>query len=142
MILRIVIDTDVMVAAFESAYGASRQLVVDVLDGRAILLLSTSLMLEYEDVLTRPETLARSKLTVAEVLEVLDELARLCTPVAFDYRWRPAARDADDDLVLETAINGSADVIASFNTRDMITGAQTFGIPVERPAVVLRRIRR
>lgn len=118
------------------------QLVMEVLDGRAILLLSTSLVLEYEEVLTRPETLARSKLTIAEVLEVLDELARLCKPVAFDYRWRPAARDADDDVVLETAINGSADVIASFNTKDMIAGAQTFGIPVERPAAVLRRIRK
>lgn len=116
--------------------------IIDVLDGRVILLLSTGLMLEYEDVLTRPETLARSKLTGADILDVVDELARLCKPVAFDYRWRPAARDADDDMVLETAINGSADVVASFNTRDMIVGAQTFGIAVERPAAVLRRIRR
>ena len=140
--LRVVIDTDVMVAAFESATGASRRLVSDVLDDRVTLLLSTSLMLEYEDVLTRPETLARSNLTAGEVLEVLDELARLCTPVGFDYRWRPAARDADDDLVLETAINGLADVIATFNAKDMAAGAKMFGILVERPVVVIRRIER
>lgn len=139
--LRIVIDTDVMVAAFESATGASRRLVTYVLDGEAILLLSTSLMLEYEDVLTRPETLARSKLMVTEVLEVLDEFAHICAPVGFDFRWRPAAHDADDDVVLETAINGSATLIATFNLKDMAAGAQTFGIPVERPAQVLRRIR-
>jgi putative PIN family toxin of toxin-antitoxin system len=140
--LRVVIDTDVIVASFESATGASRQLVTDVLDGRLTLLLSTSLMIEYEDVLTRPETLARSRLTVAEILEVLDELSRFCAPVGFDYRSRPVAHDADDDLVLETAINGSADVIATFNIKDMAAGARVFGIEVERPAATIKRTAR
>ena len=75
------------------------------------------------------------------MIEVLDDLARNCGEVVFDYRWRPAARDADDDLVLETAINGGADVIATFNGADMAAGAARFGSPVERPALVLRRLR-
>jgi putative PIN family toxin of toxin-antitoxin system len=138
---RIVLDTDVMVAAFDSPTGASRQLLIDVLDGKARLLLSPSLMLEYEAVLTRPKVLDRIGLEVAEVVAVLDEVAELCVPVAFDFRWRPAAVDADDDLVIETAINGNADAIASFNVRDMARGAARFGIAVERPAAVPRRIR-
>jgi putative PIN family toxin of toxin-antitoxin system len=140
--LKIVVDTDVMVAAFESATGASRQLVLDIFDGKAVLLLSTSLLLEYEAVLTRRENLARSRLSSEAVIEVLDDLVRGCGAVVFDYRWRPMARDADDDLVLETAINGGADVIATFNIADMVEGAARFGIPVERPALVLRRLRR
>jgi putative PIN family toxin of toxin-antitoxin system len=140
--LRLVIDTDVMVAAFESASGASRQLVIDVLDGKAELLMSVGLMLEYEAVLTRSAHLARSGLSIADVLEALDDFADRCIPVSFEYRWRPAARDADDDLVIETAINGSADVIATFNISDMIMGAEEFGIAVERPSAVLRRIGR
>jgi hypothetical protein len=44
-------------------------------------------------------------------------------------------------MVLETAINGGADVIATFNIRDMRAGAERFGIAVERPATVLRRLR-
>ncbi len=140
--LRLVIDTSVLVAAFGSASGASRQLLFDVLDGRVVLLLSVALMLEYEAVLTRPEILRRSGLAATEVLEVLDELALLCTPVAFDYRWRPAARDADDDLVLETAVNGGAEIIASFNVDDMQEGAARFGIAVVRPGHVIRRIAR
>jgi len=139
--LRLVIDTDVMVAAFESPSGASRQLLLDILDGRASLLLSVSLMLEYEAVLTRDTMLARSRLSIAEVLEALDDLAGRCVPVAFDYRWRPTAQDADDDLVVETAINGGADVIATFNIADMSRGADRFGIAVERPGTVLKRIR-
>ena len=138
---RVVVDTDVMVAAFDSPTGASRQLLVEMLGGKAKLLSSTSLMLEYEAVLTRPNVVKLIGIGAEEVLAVLDELAGLCVPVAFDFRWRPTAADADDDVVLETAINGNANVIASFNVRDMAAGTARFGIAVERPASVVRRIR-
>jgi putative PIN family toxin of toxin-antitoxin system len=141
MVLRVVLDTDVMVAGFSSATGASRRLLLAVLDGEVRMLLSTPLLVEYEAVLTRPAVLAMAGVSAAEVVAVLDELAGLCTPVALDYRWRPQARDPDDDLVLETAINGGAAVVASFNVADMHAGAQRFGITVERPGVVVRRIR-
>lgn len=139
---RLVIDTDVMVAALESEAGASRRVLEAVLRGEVHLLLSTALMVEYEAVLTRPETLARSGLSASDTWKILDELARICRPVVFDYRWRPLAADVDDDFVVETAINGAAEVIASFNIRDMTAGAAMFGIAVERPAVILRRMRR
>ena len=73
---------------------------------------------------------------------MLDELTGLCAHVVFDYLWRPQANDPDDVLVLETAINGGADVVASFNVADMQAGARRFGIGVERPAIVMRRIDR
>lgn len=135
-----VLDTDVMVAGLSSATGASRGLLLAALDGQIRLLLSTPLLLEFEAVLTRPAVLAMAGVSAEEVLAVLDELAGLCVPVAFDYRWRPQARDPDDDLVLETAINGGGDVIASFNVTDMQAGARRFGVAVERPGAVLRRI--
>jgi hypothetical protein len=114
---------------------------LDVLEGKATLLLSTALMLEYESTLTRPSVLEMIGLDAADVVAVLDDLAGLCTPVGFDYLWRPIAHDPDDDLVLETAINGFANVISTFNVRDLAAGAARFGIAVERPADVLRRIR-
>jgi putative PIN family toxin of toxin-antitoxin system len=140
MALRVVLDTDVMVAGLASAAGASRRLLLAALDGEVRLLLSTPLLLEYEAVLTRPAVLARAGVSAEEVLAVLDELAGVCAAVAFDYRWRPQARDPDDDLVLETAVNGGADVIATFNVADMQAGAWRFGIAVERPGAVVRRI--
>jgi hypothetical protein len=45
-------------------------------------------------------------------------------------------------LVLATAVNGGADVIATSNLADLRDGTARFGIPVERPADVLRRMRR
>lgn len=105
------------------------------------MLLSTPLLVEYEAVLTRPAILAMANVSAEEVIAVLDELAGLCIPIALDDRWRPQARDPDDDPVLETATNGGAELIASFNIADMQAGARRFGIMVERPGVVVRRIR-
>lgn len=121
-----------MVAGFASGSGAARRLLIAALDGDLRFLLSTPLLVEYEAVLTRPAVLVSAE----EAMAVLDELAGLCAPVASDYRWRPQARDSDDEVVLETAINGGAEVVASFNVRNMQTGARRFGIAVERPGTV------
>jgi putative PIN family toxin of toxin-antitoxin system len=83
--LRLVIDTDVLLSAFISPAGASRQLVVDALDGKFALLISTPLLVEYESVLLRPLHLARARANEADVTEILDALAGLCVPVVFDY---------------------------------------------------------
>jgi putative PIN family toxin of toxin-antitoxin system len=139
--LRIALDTDVLVAGVTSSDGASRQIILAALDMRVRLLLSTPLLVEYEAVLTRPGNLARWRLRTDEILELLDELAQICTPVAFDYRWRPTGADDDDEMVIETAINGQADVVATFNLRHMKDAGTRFGFIAQRPGPLLRRIR-
>ncbi len=44
------------------------------------------------------------------------------------YRWRPALMDPDDEMVLETAVNGQADRLVSFNLRDFGEAGLQFGI--------------
>jgi putative PIN family toxin of toxin-antitoxin system len=139
---RVVLDTDVVTSTFISPDGASRQLVLDALDGRFSLLLSTPLLMEYESVLRRTKHLSRARATDAEVAEILDALAGLCVPVVFDYNWRPSGAHADDELVVETAVNGHADAVATFNVKDMGAAAATFGFQVLRPGLLLRRMRR
>jgi predicted nucleic acid-binding protein len=130
-----------MVAALISPSGASRQLLLACLDRQAELLLSPPLMIEYESDLTRPNHLARAGLGFSEVMEILDDLARICVPVIFDYRWRPTGANADDEFVLETAINGQADAIATFNLRHMRSAASEFGIKAENPGPLVRLVR-
>ena len=113
-----VLDTDVLVAALRSSRGASRQLLLGALDHRFELLLSVPLMLEYEAVLTRPEHLTACGLRGEEVERVLDDLASVARPVRLAFRWRPRLSDPNDDMVLETAVNGNADAIVTFNQRD------------------------
>jgi hypothetical protein len=105
------------------------------------LLLSTSLLIEYETVLSRPQHLERARATVMDVVEVLDALAGLCVPVVFDYRWRPSGAHADDELGVETAINGQADAVATFNVRDFRRAGADFGFEIMRPGSLLKRIR-
>lgn len=103
------------------------------------MLVSTTLFVEYEATLTRADVLGRSALSAGDVLSLLDDLADLIVPVAMSYRWRPVARDAGDDMVIETAVNGGADAIATFNRRAM-RAAERFGIQVLLPGEALRRI--
>jgi hypothetical protein len=115
--------------------------VLDALDGKFILLLSTPLLVEYESVMRRAEHLARARATDIEVSEILDALAGICAPVVFDYRWRPTRAHADDELVVETAINGHADVLATFNLKDMRDAGAQFGFHAQRPGPLVRRMR-
>jgi putative PIN family toxin of toxin-antitoxin system len=134
-------DTDVVVSGFISPDGASRQLILDALDKKFALLLSTSLLVEYESVLRRPWHLERAKATDADVTEILDALAGICVPVVFDYNWRPTGAHADDELVIETAINGHADALATFNLKDMRDAGARFGFHAQRPGPLIRSIR-
>jgi putative PIN family toxin of toxin-antitoxin system len=138
---RVVVDTDVLLSALISPDGASRQLVVDALDEKFALLLSAPLLVEYESVLHRPHHRARAHATGAQVNEILDALAGLCVPVVFDYQWRPTGAHADDELVVETAINGHADAIATFNLKDMRQAGARFGFEARRPGPLVKRIR-
>ena len=142
MRLAFVLDTDVMVAALRSSRGASRQLLLGALRDSFQLLLSVPLILEYEAVLTRPEHLTACGLSAAEVGRVLDDLAGIARPVRLSFRWRPRLADPNDDMVLETAANGNADPIVTFNQRDFEGAARDFTCKVILPGTALAEMRR
>ena len=135
------LDTSVLVAALRSDRGASRQLLVDALQGRYALLVSVPLMIEYEAVLSRAEHLNASGLTRAEMAVILDAVAASASPVRLAYLWRPVLADSDDDMVLETAVNGTADLLVTLE-RTGFEPASRFGVTVVAPGDALRRLRR
>ncbi len=139
--MRVVLDTDVLVAAFRSERGASRQLLLAALDGRYTLLASTALWLEYEAVLTRPHQLAAIRLTASEAMDVVAALATVAEQVLIHYLWRPVLADADDEHVLELAMNGRADLLVTFNQEDFAEASRTFQIEIVTPAAALLRLR-
>src|SRR5438270_11255995 len=95
-----VLDTNVLVAAFRSDSGASRQVLEAARARRFNLLLSVPLMLEYESVLTRPEHLAASGASREDVSAVLDELASVAKRVQVLIRTRPLFSDANGEMAL------------------------------------------
>lgn len=129
-----------MVAAIRSSTGASRGLLVAVLRRQCVLLLSVPLAVEYEAVMTRPEHLAASGLIAADVGNLLDALARVADPVRLAFLWRPRLPDPDDDMVLETAINGRADRLVTFNQRHFASAGAEFGVTICLPGVALAAV--
>ena len=138
--MRLVLDTNVLVAAIRSDHGASRRLLVAVLGAQCRLLVSASLLIDYEAVLKRAEHRARSGASIEDVDGLLDALAQLAEPVEISYLWRPHLADPGDELVLETAVNGGADMIATFDLRRLAAAAARFGIAVARPGTIVRRL--
>jgi predicted nucleic acid-binding protein len=140
--MRLVLDTTVMVAAIRSDAGASRWLLSSALERRHGLtfLVSVPLLIEYEAVMTRPEHLKAARLSAVDVGVLLDAVAAVAEPVRLAYLWRPILSDADDDMVLEAAANGRADVIVTFNLRDFGRSAEHFGIAVMSPGAVVERL--
>ena len=134
------LDTDVVVAAVRSDRGASRVLLTAALSGRYTILASVPLMLQYESVLTRPEHLAAAAISQADVGILLDALGAVVEPIRISYLWRPVLTDPGDDLVLETAVNGRADIVVTLNRRHFEPAVTLFGLEILAPADAVRRL--
>ena len=137
---RVVLDTNVLVAASRSRLGASFALLQAMRNRQFLVLLSVPLMLEYEAVLKRPEQLAASGRSVLMTDAFLDALCLCGEAVHLHYLWRPQLRDPADEMVLETALNGRADVLVSMNIRDFATAGR-FRLKVATPGAFLRQLR-
>jgi putative PIN family toxin of toxin-antitoxin system len=135
--MRIVLDTSVVVAGLRSRNGASRAVLERLNKGEFYLAASPALFLEYEQVLKRRE----HRLPLDEVDGFLSELASVIDPVQVWFTWRPQLTDADDELVLEAAINGRADAIVTHNRKDFERASRLFGIAVWSPIELLNAVR-
>ena len=81
-------------------------------------------------------------LTREEAKVYVEAVLAMAEAVEIYFLWRPQLRDANDEMVLEAAINGQADTIVTFNRRDYGNIARRFGIEVLKPSDALERIRR
>jgi putative PIN family toxin of toxin-antitoxin system len=137
--MRMVFDTDVVVAGVISPTGASRLWLEAILRRAIMPVISVPLALQYEAVLKRPEVLARSRLAAGDVDGLLDGLVKAAALVRINYLWRPSVRDPGDEMVLEAAVNGGAAWLLTFNVRDFADAAR-HGVRVERPGAAWREL--
>ena len=138
---RVVLDTDVIVAALRSATGGSNAVLREAAQGRVTPLVTTALFLEYEAVLKRPEQRLAHGLGLRDIDSFLATFASASEAVEVSFQWRPQLTDANDEMVLEAAVNGRADALITHNVRDFAKGASRFGLRVLRPGELLKELR-
>jgi putative PIN family toxin of toxin-antitoxin system len=137
----VVLDTDVVVAAMRSPTGASAALLRAGRGGKLTILLSVALALEYEAVCHQPEHQLASGLSEQETETYVIAVIAMAEPVNIHFLWRPQLRDPGDEMVLETAVNGGADTLITFNVRDYGEVPSRFGVEVLLPREAIARVK-
>jgi predicted nucleic acid-binding protein len=97
--------------------------------------------MEYEAICSEAEHRLAAGLSEREVGIFLDAVVAMAEPVTTHFLWRPQLRDPSDEMVLEAAVNGRADLLVTFNVRDFGPVPSRFGIEVMIPRNALERIR-
>jgi putative PIN family toxin of toxin-antitoxin system len=137
MLPKVVIDTNVFIAALRSKRGASHLLFSLLDSGKFAMHISVPLILEYEEVAIRQ--LPHLLLDEQDIHAILDYICKVTVHQPIFYLWRPVLKDPKDDMVLELAVAAECRYIVTFNIRDF-SGSEQFGIHVVPPKVFLQHI--
>jgi predicted nucleic acid-binding protein len=101
---RVILDTNVVLAAMRSQTGASHRLLRTIGHPQWQSVVTPALMYEYEDVARRPG--AAPGLSPQDVTNILNLIYRESHRQCVWFSWRPLSPDPGDDAILEAAIAG------------------------------------
>lgn len=110
--IRVVLDTNIIVSALLQPSGPPAQVFVLALGGSIQLCVSGKIYAEYEEVLSRPR-LQRSEEVIAGTLRTVRELGFWVKPTEAIR----ICSDPDDDMFLECARAAGADYLVTGNLR-------------------------
>jgi putative PIN family toxin of toxin-antitoxin system len=129
--LRAVLDTNVLVAALRSQRGASYELLRLWRQEQWKLVLSDTLVTEYEEILRREAS--SLYLRLSDIQSLLDALCvHAERPVLLD-RPLPLLSDPDDETLVHLAVAARVRYLITHNIRHL-EPARTLGIEVVTPA--------
>jgi uncharacterized protein len=127
--VRIVVDTNVVVSGLLKPSGVSARVLELAQEGlRVTLLYDERIIAEYFEVLTRKDLDRRRIQQVVESLRAIGEPV-VAKPISIQ------SPDPDDQMFIEVAVAGFADVIVTGNAKHFPTDC---GVPVLSPAQLLR----
>jgi putative PIN family toxin of toxin-antitoxin system len=137
--MRVVLDTNVLVAALRSPLGASARLLQQLPSSRWTPVISVPLYCEYRDVLLRPGMVS-NVLTPQDILAFCRFIAAMSLEQPIYYLWRPCLPDPKDDHLLELAFAAKASYLVTHNVKDF-RGTNQFGVVSLTPADFLRLLK-
>jgi putative PIN family toxin of toxin-antitoxin system len=126
--MRLVIDTDVVIAAMRNPTGASAAFLRLLIQAKESWLLSVGMAFEYEANCMLAEHRLAAHASERDVRNLLAVIFEVIVPVEVHYQWRPQLTDAGAEMVLEAAVNGRADAIVTFSSAHFGLAPGRFGI--------------
>jgi putative PIN family toxin of toxin-antitoxin system len=126
MATRIVLDTNVFIAALLGPRGPSREVLRRCLLRRYEPLMGTALFLEYESVLAREQLFVNCRLDRDEREALLNAFLSVCQWQTVYFAWRPNLPDESDNHLVELALAGEAAAIVTNNTGDFVRAELRF----------------
>jgi len=141
--IRIVIDTNILVSAILTPEGNPAKILKLALQGKLNLIISPAILEEIRQVLRYPKLvklMKKNMITLEEIYTFLDKMSKIAviTPGKLDIKAIPD--DPSDDMVLSCAVEGEADFIISGDHH--LTDLRIFqGIKIVDPAAFLKIIR-
>lgn len=134
---RIILDTNVLYSGLYSSKGASFKVLEAIERGRLKMVLSTTLLFEYEDILKRNQAVLC--LSGGEIEKLLDYFCLQSEHQKIHFLWRPNLPDPNDDHLLELAVASGTCFIITHNTKDF-KGVASFGVRSITPKELLEEI--
>lgn len=142
MAIRVVVDTNVLIAGLISGKGPNREILRYCLQGDLQPFIGNALYLEYQDLLNRENIQGLCKQTTVSLMEFLDGFAAVCKAVDVHYLWRPNLKDEADNHLIEVAIAAHATYIITNNVSDFANAElKRLGYEVITPELLLKVLR-
>jgi putative PIN family toxin of toxin-antitoxin system len=139
MAIKIVVDTSVFISALIGPQGPNRELIRRCLKGDYQPLMGNALFSEYESVIQRKEIIARCLLSPEEMLTLLASFISVSQWVSIYYLWRPNLKDEADNHLIELAVAGNAQIIATNNIKDFQNTNLIFpNLSILKPEQIIR----
>ena len=136
---RLVIDTNVFVSGLISGAGSPARILRAVRDKRAVHLGSDPIVEEYLRVLDYPRIRKYKKITDAFVADIAAYLVYQTERVELQSRTAMSP-DPDDDVFLNTAVDGRATLLVSGDKTDLLALRTVEGIPIVSAREALLRM--
>lgn len=135
---RVVIDTNVFIAALLSPAGDNRSVLRACFQGKARPVIGAALFHEYEDVMSKPELMKKCPVSRKDRQTLFEALLSVSEWIRVYYLWRPNLPDEADNHLVELALAGGAVVIVTNNIRDVQRGELLFpGLQILTPSKFL-----
>ena len=136
---RLVIDTNVFVSGLISAAGSPAQILKAIQRRKAIHLVSDPIVEEYLRVLDYPQIRKFKKITDEFVADIAAYLVYQTERVELVSSIR-LSPDPDDDVFLETAVDGGANWLVTNDKADLLSLRTVEGIPIVSAREAIMRL--